>query len=363
MQTLGLSNVLRSCGHAVEVICYFEYKTPLVAEFQKAGAVVRLLDMHKNSGSWAVIKRLREEIRQINPDVVHVQYMSPGALPVIAARLAGVRGVFATVHQPYTKSHGKLARIILRASALLTTKFIAVSKNAEKSWFGTSGLFDEAKPLNLQPTHFTIQNAINTDRINKIVSEVSVNALKRELAIPADIPVIGAISRLRNEKGIDVLLEAFNLLIRSGKKAHLLLVGSGPDEQKLKDSVQTFGLSSYITFYGEAEWERAIQLMSLMDIVVVPSRFEGFGLTAAEAMSAGKPVVASDTSGLKEVVVNSETGILFPVDDVTVLKEALVKLIAVPQLRSRFGAAGKERVLSNFSFDLYSKKIKALYSY
>ena len=100
-----------------------------------------------------------------------------------------------------------------------------------------------------------------------------------------------------------------------------------------------------------------------MDIVVVPSRFEGFGLTAAEAMSAGKPVVASDTSGLKEVVVNSETGILFPVDDVTVLKEALVKLIAVPQLRSRFGAAGKERVLSNFSFDLYSKKIKALYSY
>ena len=127
--------------------------------------------------------------------------------------------------------------------------------------------------------------------------------LKCELAIPAGIPVIGAVSRLRHEKGIDLLLEAFTFLIRSGEKAHLLLVGSGPDEKKLKDTIQTYELNSSVTFYGEAEWERAMQLMAIMDIVVVPSRFEGFGLTAAEAMAAGKPVIASDTSGLKEVVI------------------------------------------------------------
>ena len=78
----------------------------MVEEFQTTGADVILLDMNRNSGSWAVIKRLRKEIRQINPDVVHVQYMAPGALPIIAARLAGVKRVFATVHQPYTNSHG-----------------------------------------------------------------------------------------------------------------------------------------------------------------------------------------------------------------------------------------------------------------
>ena len=114
---------------------------------------------------------------------------------------------------------------MLRAASLLTTKFIAVSQNAEKSWFGTSGLFDENKPLKLQPHHFTIHNAIDTDRISKIISEVSVTDLKSELAIPAGIPVIGAVSRLRHEKGIDILIEAFTLLIRSGEKAHLLLVG------------------------------------------------------------------------------------------------------------------------------------------
>jgi L-malate glycosyltransferase len=362
MQTLSMSNVLRSCGHAIEVVCYFEHEPSMVKEFQATGASVRLLDMNRNSGSWTVIKRIRKEIQQINPDVVHVQYMAPGALPIIAARLAGVKTIFATVHQPYTRSHGWLAKLILRAASLLTTQFIAVSKNAEKSWFGSSILIDETKPLMFQPRHFTIYNAIDTNKVNKIVSKISPTDLKSELAIPKGVPVIGAVSRLRHEKGIDILLETFNLLIRFGNKAHLLLVGSGPDEKKLKDTVQKYGLSSYITFYGEAEWERATQLMALMDIVVVPSRFEGFGLTAAEAMAAGKPVVASDTSGLKEVVVNGETGILFPVDDVTELKEAIERLIKDSHLQERLGAAGKERVLVNFSLDLYSKKINALYN-
>lgn len=350
-------------GHAVEIICYFEHEAPIVAEFQKAGATIRLLNMDRKSGFLRFVLRLRKEIRIVKPDIVHVQYMAPGALPIVAARLAGVRTIFATVHQPYTKSHGRLAKLFLKTASLLTTRFIAVSQNAEKSWFGTCSLFDESKPLKLQPRHFTIHNAIDIGRINKSVSEVSVTDLKSQLAIPAGIPVIGAVSRLRQEKGIDILLEAFTLLIRSGEKAHLLLVGSGPDEKKLKDIVQADELNSSVTFYGEAEWERAMQLMSLLDIVVIPSRFEGFGLTAAEAMAAGKPVVASDTSGLKEVVINDETGILFPVDEAQALKIALERLIREPNLRERLGNAGRERVISNFSLELFSKKIKALYSY
>jgi L-malate glycosyltransferase len=361
MQTLILSKVLQSCGLAVEVICYFEHEHSIVDEFRKAGVNVRLLNLNRNLGSMRFINRLRKEILAVKPDIIHVQYMAPGALPIFAARLAGVKRIFATVHQPYTKSHGKPAKIILRASALLTTKFIAVSQNAEKSWFGTSGLFNETKPHRLHPHHFTIHNAIDGDRINKIISEVSISDLKNELAIPNGIPVIGAVSRLRYEKGVDVLLEAFNLLIRGDEKVHLLLIGTGPDEKKLKDTAKSYGLSSNITFYGETEWEIAMQLIAIMDLVVVPSRFEGFGLIAAEAMAAGKTIVASDTSGLKEVVLHNETGILFPVDNVTALKEAIVKLIPDPQMRKRLGAAGKERVLSNFSLDLYSKKIEALY--
>jgi len=362
IQTLNQARVLTSIGYYVEVLCYFEHELSTVDEFEHNGIHVRLLNLERKLHFIKFIKRIVREIRTSKPQIVHVQYMSPGALPIIAARLAGSKTILATVHQPYTKSHGIHAKIILRVIALFTTKFIAVSQNAEKSWFGDSGLFNENKPVKLQSNHFTIHNAIDIEKIQEIVSSVNTVYLRKDLLIPDGIPVIGAVSRLRHEKGIDLLIEAFNQLIINGANAHLLLVGNGPDEQKLKDTVQTYEINSSVTFYGEAGWERTMQLLSIMDIVVVPSRFEGFGLTAAEGMAMGKPVIASATSGLKEVVVHEETGILFPVDDVQTLKTALERLVNDPDLRERLGSTGKERVRANFSIDLFCRKIKALYS-
>jgi len=301
-------------------------------------------------------------IREISPNVLHVQYMAPGALAVVAGRLAGLRTIFATVHQPFTISHGWLAKLILRTISLLTTKFIAVSQSAEKSWFGTSNMLDETLQLNRQPHHFTIHNSVDAVRIKRTTEAINVKELKASLSISEDVLVIGAISRIRHEKGIDFLVETFNLLVMEGAEAHLLLVGSGPDGEKIREKVFNFKLGPKVTFYGEAEWEKAIQLLTVMDIVVVPSRFEGFGLTAAEAMAAGKPVVASETSGLKEVVANGETGILFPVDDSSALLKALQKLIKDPDLRKDLGAAGRKRVSETFSLEIFTRKINALYS-
>ena len=363
MQTLSLSNVLMSFGYAVEVICYFEHEASIVREFEKNGIKVNLLNLERETGLLRIILKMRKEIQIKKSDILHVQYMAPGTLPIIAGRLAGVKKVFATVHQPWTTTHGSFSKIILRIGSLLCTKFIAVSVNAEKTWFGNGRLLNAYKPLKLQPHHFTIHNSIDTEKIIKITSGFDIDDLKMRISVPAGITVIGAVSRLKHEKGIDLLIEAFYLLLKCNIKAHLLLVGTGPDEMILKDSVKMYGINHYVTFYGEADWEKAIQLMGIMDIVVVPSRFEGFGLTAAEAMAAGKPVIASETSGLKEIVINDETGILFPVDNIQALEGAIKCLINDTKLRKRFGNAGKSRAETNFSLDLFRKKIKTLYGY
>ena len=361
-QSLMLSEVLRSCGHAVSILCYFEFEEAIVKEFRVSGSEVILLQMNRGSGSLTVINRLRKAFRKIRPDVVPVQYMAPGALPVIAARLAGVRKVFATVHQPYTASHGRFAKLILRMASLLCTKFIAVSVNTEKSWFGIGQLFDENTPRRFQPYHFTIYNSIDTERILDIASAVKADNLKRRMSIPTDIPVIGAVSRLRHEKGIDLLIDAFNQILKEGTAAHLLIVGSGPDGEKLKEKVQEYDLNSYVTIYGEADWETAMRLMALLDIVVVPSRFEGFGLTAAEAMAAGKPLVASAVFGLKEVVIHEKTGLLFPPENTGLLATNLHRLCADSELRNKLGNEGRLRAESVFGMELFSKKISALYN-
>ena len=104
-----------------------------------------------------------------------------------------------------------------------------------------------------------------------------------------------------------------------------------------------------------------MQLIAIMDVVVVPSRFEGFGLTAAEAMAAGKPVVASDVFGLKEVIVHNVSGFLFPVENTDLLKDLLLKLCNSQVPRKMLGDSGQKRAESVFGIDLFNKKISALY--
>lgn len=363
MQTLSLAKVLRSCGHAVSVVCYFEHDESIVADFQKAGTTVRLLNMKRKSGFIRFLVRLRKEIRSIRPDVVHVQYMSPGALPIIASRLAGIKTVFATVHQPYTISHGRISKLILRTVSLFTTGFMAVSLNTEESWFGSCSMFDENKSIKFQSRHFTIYNSIDSEEIHKISINVDSDKLKKELGIPTNMLVIGAVSRLRSEKGIDLLIDAFKQLIENGMAAHLLIVGTGPDEKKLMENVKKYGIVNNVSFYGEADWERAMQLITIIDIVVVPSRFEGFGLTAAEAMAAGKPVIATGIFGLKEIVINEVTGLNFQIGNAISLEEKLKLLLTSPRLCKQYGNAGYGRVKSFFDIKVFQKKITTLYNY
>ena len=100
-----------------------------------------------------------------------------------------------------------------------------------------------------------------------------------------------------------------------------------------------------------------------MDVVVVPSRFEGFGLTAAEAMACGKPVVASDVGGLPEVLgTEGSAGILFPAGDAERLAELLLGLAESPARRLELGKCARLRVEERFSFTQYQRRTQSLYS-
>jgi len=421
----------------VSVVCYFESDPEVVAEFQAAKAEVRLLNLERTLPAWRLVKRLRQEFRALKPDVVHIQYMAPGFLAVLAARLAGCQRVLATVHQPWTQeNHGWKGRFLLRAATRLCTRFICVSEAAERSWFGSSHLYSSPSTFNLQPStlprrHITIHNAIDLERIDSILSRTNRQQVRDEFGL-GDGLVVGAVSRLRHEKGIDVLLEAwalvveklkterrkdqtemepqrrrdaekpssetgsgslsistfsFQLSVFSGPPPVLLIVGDGEDRAKLKsraaqlgleqlaaaqsslDSLQVSGLKSQhsplcprILWAGQQSWQRCIELMSVMDIVVVPSRFEGFGLTAAEAMACGKPVVGSDVGGLPEVLgTDGVAGVLFPASDTARLADALLELAGSPARRVDLGLRGRRRVTERFSFAQFESRTQALY--
>lgn len=356
VQTLHLVRVLAGAGCQVTVCCYHEYDERVAEWFRMAGAEVALLGMDRQDGLVALLSRLRRFFRQSRPDVVHVQYLAPGFFPIIAARLAGVPTVFATVHQP-GRTYGVKEKLLLRTAARLCTAFFCNSLAVEKSWFGDSALLD---PVRLRERrHWTIYNAIDAERIALLADGADSTYLRASLGI-GDRPTVGVVGRLRREKGQEVLIDAMTEVVKRVPEVLLLLVGDGPDRESLEEKSRRLGIVDNVLFLGQREPEEVYRLYSIMDLVAVPSLFEGFGLAAAEAMAAGKAVVASGVDGLAEVVADKVTGILIPPGDAVALAEGICTLIRDEAATRIMKTRGRARA-KFFSLEQFGNAILQIY--
>lgn len=160
--------------------------------------------------------------------------------------------------------------------------------------------------------------------------------------------IVGAMSRLVDEKGVDVLIKAFS---KVSKKYPLKLhiAGSGPEKQKLLDLAKKEGVHDTVSFVGFAN---PVDFLSSIDVFsLTPRAKESFGYVAAEAMSMEIPVVGTALSGLSEVIVDGSTGYLCDVDDVECIAQRIESLVSDSKKRSLFGRDGRIRVQKKFSLD------------
>jgi len=360
IQTLNLVKVLVAEGYNVTILCYYEYDETMVSEFQFAGPKVILMSLKRSDGMLHLIQKMKEIFKAVSPDIVHVQYLAPGLIPIIAAKLSGIRTIFATVHQP-GRPYGLKAKLFIRLGAILCTAFFCVSKSAEKSWFGDSEILSPQN-VNRRRKHFTIYNAVDVSAITHAVGSANLDRLRMNLGLDG-CPVVGIVGRLRKEKGHSILLDAMTEVVRDVPHAKLLIIGDGPERKQLETKAETLGISDHILWLGAKEPAETLQLYSIMAVVVIPSLFEGFGLTAAEAMAAGRPVVASDVDGLSEVVENGQTGYLVPDGDSNVMAKRLVELLSHRSKAQAMGKAGSQRVIQHFSLERFAEATLTAYRY
>jgi glycosyltransferase involved in cell wall biosynthesis len=146
-------------------------------------------------------------------------------------------------------------------------------------------------------------------------------------------------------------------IIKSFPDAVLMIVGDGPDRSELESLCLELGISWHVIWVGQKSHDKTIRLIAVMDIVVVPSVFEGFGLAAAEAMAAGKPVVASNVDGLCEIIDDGETGLLVSVHNSELLASAIITLLERPELAKIMGGKGYTKVKEKFSLHGFGKAI------
>jgi glycosyltransferase involved in cell wall biosynthesis len=152
-------------------------------------------------------------------------------------------------------------------------------------------------------------------------------------------PSVGYVGRLCPEKGVDLLIRAMPLLSRRSQGAHLVVVGDGPDERRLRRLAQDLGVGDCVAFLGHRDDVPA--LLRQMDVLAVPSRSDGAPLVIHEAMQAGTAVVGSAVGGIPDRLEDGRCGVLVPAGRVDALADALSGLLADADARRRLSRAAR----------------------
>jgi len=174
--------------------------------------------------------------------------------------------------------------------------------------------------------------------------------------------VAGAASRLSPEKGFEHLLRAAAMLRERGVAIDVVLGGDGPARERLQRLSRDLGIAEHVEFAGELAHEDVPALLRRLDLFVMPSTWEGFGVSALEASAMALPVVASDIHGIPDVVVDGKTGMLVPPANPQALASALETLAADGAVRRTMGAAGRAFVERNYRWQDNARLMETLYA-
>jgi len=160
-------------------------------------------------------------------------------------------------------------------------------------------------------------------------------------------PAILFLGLLEQRKGCHLLLEAAGRLAQRGRTFRLVIGGSGPEDQPLRQQAHHLGLDDRVEFLGWVSRQDAAEVFQSGDIFVLATYSEGLPNALLEAMACGLPVVTTPVDGIPSVVDDGENGFLIPPGDVDALTEALDKLLADPELARQMGQTNRRRILAN----------------
>ncbi|ADI65816.1 glycosyltransferase family 4 protein [Trichormus azollae] len=249
-------------------------------------------------------------------------------------------------------------RLAVEKEVLETAERIVATSPQEKQHMRT--LVSHQGNIDIIPCGTDIRHFGSVDR----------QAAREALGIDPQAKVVLYVGRFDPRKGIETLVRAVRESKFYGDKDLKLIIGGGStpgnsdgrERDRIEGIVNELGMSKFISLPGRLSREVLPTYYGASDVCVVPSHYEPFGLVAVEAMASGTPVIASDVGGLQFTVVNENTGLLVPPQDVAAFSNAIDRILGNPQWRAQLGQSGNRRVMSKFSWDGVASQLDALYT-
>ncbi|MGN0317896.1 MAG: glycosyltransferase family 4 protein [Lachnospira sp.] len=287
---------------------------------------------------YKVSKTVKDVVKRENITVIHTHHRM-AAFYVSLLRLYKNRYFINTSHNTFSDKKS-LTRYVYKHANM-----IACGEMVKKNLVNYFGFNDEKVTV--------IHNAVRSFD-GAVVEEPLITELHKKGCF-----VVGNVGRLSKQKGMEYYIKSIPGVLKKHPEARFMVIGSGEDEEKLKELVCTLGLEDYIYFTG---YRSDIQnIIEQLDLVVLSSLWEGLPLTPIEAFSVGKTIVATAVDGTVEIVEDGVNGVLVRAKDSEALTEGINSLISNDALRKEFEYNAKKQFDSKFSFNHLIKKYTTYY--
>lgn len=334
---------LDRCRFAPRVYC-LSGRGALVDRLEGAGIETVLLRA-RSRADFGVVRRLKNELMRQRPQLLQTWLFHANLAGRLAGWWAGVPVIVSGIRVAERRSKWPLR--LDRWTQRLVDAHVCVSQSVSDFSERVAGL--ERRKLRVIP------NGVEAARFAEAAPWDGAT-----LGIPPTAPVIVAAGRLDRQKGFDLLLRAIAAGGRFPRDPHWVVVGEGPERGNLQRQIADLGLQGTVHLPG---WRADLPgILRAATGFVLSSRWEGMPNVVLEAMAAGLPVVATGVEGVRELVIDPETGWIVPPDDTAALTAALRALLADPAGGVQRGLAGAQRVRETFTWEQVCAAYSDMYS-
>ena len=327
------------------MVCCINQAGPIGEEIRKTGTPVAVLGLTPGLRHPWDVAGIRKYLRETKPTIVHTFLLTASLYGRLAAILEHVPIVIGTEVNIYERK--RRHHILAERMLMSKTDRVIVSANSVRDFYVDQIHADPGK----------IDVVYNAVDWRAIAPSKSRDDMRASLGLARDSKVAGVIARLTEQKGHRFLFQAMTTPALADMQ--LLVVGDGELRETLKAEVQDLGIAARVHFLGA---RRDLgDLLSAMDVFVMPSLWEGLPLSMILAMGAAVPVVVTEVAGIPEVVADGRTGWLVPAGNSLALATALVDVFRDRARTASIALAAKEFVLPRFGVDGYTHSVVSLY--
>jgi len=286
------------------------------------------------------VKFFRNIIDNEKPDVLITYLPLADIFGRIFGRIFGIKKIISYIRSRGREKKYQKVFVAEFLTSFLVTHYISLSQSLKNFY---------VQKLKIKPEKITvIPNGIN---INNFFSPPAseIKKIKSELNIKKDETVIGTVSVLRPEKGINYLIKAISQITKNISKIKLIIIGDGPERKNLKYLVKKFNIADKVLFLGYRQ--DIPTLLHIFDIFVMPSIYEGMSNAILETMAAKRAVIASDLPENQELIENKKEGLLIPSKNSEALAKTIIQLSQDKYLREELSNNAYQKVNENFSLE------------